>query len=101
MRNVTAESGVINKEIKRIFFQPVRSLMKIRTKMGPRTLPWCTPALTGRGDERIPFGTTHWLTRVEEVIDTRVELALDSIGRQFGEQDRMPDCIKSSRYVQR
>ena len=39
--------------------------------------------------------------RVEEVRNPRVELALDSIGRQFGEQWRMPDCIESSRYVQR
>ena len=39
--------------------------------------------------------------RVEEVSNPRVELALDSIGRQFGEQGRMPDFIKSSRYVQR
>ena len=41
------------------------------------------------------------VTRVVEVRNPRVELALDSIGRQFGEQGRMPDCIKSSRYVQR
>ena len=39
--------------------------------------------------------------RVEEVSNPRVELALDPIGRQFGEQGRMPDCNKSSRYVQR
>ena len=39
--------------------------------------------------------------RVEEVSNPRVELALESIGRQFGEQVRMPDCIKSLRYVQR
>ena len=41
------------------------------------------------------------ITRVEEVRIPRVELALDSIGRHFGEQGRMPDCIKSSRYGQR
>ena len=39
-------------------------------------------------------------TRVEEVSNPRVELAMDSIGRQLGEQGRMPDCIKSLRYVQ-
>ena len=39
--------------------------------------------------------------RVEEVSNLRVELALDSIGRQFEDKDRMPDCIESSRYVQR
>ena len=39
--------------------------------------------------------------RGEEVSNPRVELALDSIGRQFGEQGRMPGCIKSSIYVQR
>ena len=38
---------------------------------------------------------------VEEVSYSRVELALDATGRQFGEQGEMPDCIKSSRYVQR
>ena len=44
----------------------------------------------------------HTLTmRVEEVSNSRVELALDSIGRQFGERGGMPDCIKTSRYVQR
>ena len=34
--------------------------MKIRNNMGPRTLPWGTPALLGRGDERVPLRTT-WL----------------------------------------
>ena len=38
---------------------------------------------------------------MEEVSNPRVEFALDSIGRQFGKQGRMPDCIRSSRYVQR
>ena len=41
------------------------------------------------------------VTRVEEVIDVIVQLPLDSIGRQFGEQGSMPDCIESSTYVQR
>ena len=45
---------------------------------------------------------SHMLTmRGEEVRNPRVELALDVKSRQFGEQGRMPDCIKSSRYVQR
>ena len=39
--------------------------------------------------------------RVEEDSNLRVELALDGIGRTYGEQVRMPDCIKSTRYVQR
>ena len=26
-------------------------------------------------------------------------MALDTIGREFGEQDRVPDCVKSMRYV--
>ena len=66
--------------------------MKIRNNMGPRTLTWGTPALTGRGDERVQ---RHLLsTRVEEVTNPRVELALDSTGRQCGEQGRMPDCMK-------
>ena len=58
-----------------------------------------TPALTGRGNERVQLSHTL-TTRGEEVSNSRVELALDSIGRQFGEQGMMPDCIKSSRYVQ-
>ena len=40
-------------------------------------------------------------TRVEEVSNPRGELALDAIGRVFGEQSGMPDCIKSTRHVQR
>ena len=39
-------------------------------------------------------------TRVEEVSNPRVELAFDSIDRVWRE-GRMPDCIKSSIYVQR
>ena len=38
-------------------------------------------------------------TRVEEVGNPLVESALDSIGRQFGEQSRMSDSIK--KHVQR
>ena len=34
MRDVTADSGVISKEIKRISRESVRSVMKIRNKMG-------------------------------------------------------------------
>ena len=40
-------------------------------------------------------------TRVEEVRTPLVEAALDSIGRQFGKQFRVPDCIENSRCVQR
>ena len=40
-------------------------------------------------------------TIVEEVRKPCVELTLDDIGREFGEQGRMPDCIKSPRHVQR
>ena len=39
--------------------------------------------------------------RVEEDIKPCVELALDSIGRESGEQGGIPDCFKSMRYVQR
>ena len=39
--------------------------------------------------------------RVEEVSKPRVELALDVTRRKLGEQGRMPDCIKSMRYVSR
>ena len=38
--------------------------------------------------------------RVEEVSQACVELNLDSIGRPFVEQGRMPDHINSMRYVQ-
>ena len=38
---------------------------------------------------------------MEEVGKPCVELALDAIGREFEEQGRMPDCIESTRYVQR
>ena len=40
-------------------------------------------------------------TRVEEGSYPCMELALDAIGRAFGEQDGMSDWIESSRYVQR
>ena len=43
------------------FPESVRSLMKIRNKMGPRTLPWDTPALTGTRDERGPLRSTRCL----------------------------------------
>ena len=29
-----------------------------------------------------------------------MEIALDTIGREFGEQGRVPDCIESMRYVE-
>ena len=67
--------------------------MMIRNRTGPRTVPWGTPALTG-------LRATRWL-RVEEVSQPCVELALDAIGREFGEQGGMPDCIKRTKYVQR
>ena len=38
---------------------------------------------------------------VEEVSKPCVELALDAIRREFGEQGRMSDCIKNMRYVKR
>ena len=44
---------------------------------------------------------SHTSLRGEEVSNPRVEFVLDSIGKQFREQGRIPDCIKSSRYVQR
>ena len=41
------------------------------------------------------FVESHTLaTRVEEVSQPCVELALDAIGREFGEQSRMPDYQK-------
>ena len=39
--------------------------------------------------------------RVEEVGEPYVKLVLDSIGREFGEQGGVSDCIETTRYVQR
>ena len=75
--------------------------MKIRNRTGPRIMPWGTPALTEKGDERIMLKATTLVMRVEEVSKSHVELVLESIGGQLGEQGRMPNCIKSRRYVQR
>ena len=73
--------------------------MKIKNRAGPRTLlPWGTPALAGRGDERDSVKCHMLATRVEEVGRPCVELALDAIGREFGEDGRMPDCIESTIY---
>ena len=61
LRDVTAGGRVHQqKEIKGIF-QSERSFMKIRNSSGPRTLPCGTPALTTRGEERIPLSATRWL----------------------------------------
>ena len=54
-----AEGGFISKEIED-FPESVRSLMKIRNKTGPNTLPWGTPAMTGKGDDRVQLRNTHW-----------------------------------------
>ena len=75
--------------------------MKIRNNMGPRTLPWGTPALTGRGNERVLLRAARWLQELVKSVSHAVELALDAIRREFGEQCRMPDCIKCMIYVQR
>ena len=40
-------------------------------------------------------------TSVEEVSKPCVEMALDAIGREFGEQGGVPERIKSTRYGQR
>jgi len=40
-------------------------------------------------------------TRMEKVYEPCAELGLDAIGREFGEQGGMLDCIKSTRYVYR
>ena len=39
--------------------------------------------------------------RLEEVNNPRVELALDSIGRQFGEQDRICQTVSKARDLSR
>jgi len=49
--------------------------------MGPRTLPWGTPTLTGRGGERVPLRATLSM-RVEEVSNPRVDLAGIGFHRQ-------------------
>ena len=36
----------------------------------------------------------------EEVCEPRVEIGLDTRGREFGEQGRVPDHIESTRYVE-
>ena len=38
-------------------------------------------------------------TIVEEVRKACVEVALDAIGREFGEQCGVPDCIECSKYI--
>ena len=94
MRDVTAASGVISKED---FPESVRSSMNIRNGMGVYNIALGYSSLD-RERRRKGSVESHTLTmRTEDVSNQRGNLALDSIGRQFGEQD----CIKSSRYVQR
>ena len=57
MRNDTAEDGV-SKEIDRIFHGIRKWLMKMTSKIGPKTLPRGTAAATGIGDERIQVRAT-------------------------------------------
>ena len=40
------------------------------------------------------------ITTGEEVCEPGVEMTLDTIGREFGEQARVPDHVKSTRYVE-
>ena len=74
--------------------------MLVKNRTGPNTLPWGTPSLTGRGDERILSGGMCFSTRAE-VSGPCVEVALDAVGREFEEQGGVPDWIKSSRCVER
>ena len=37
----------------------------------------------------------------EEVCEPRVEMSWDAIGKEFGEQGRVPDRIESTKYVER
>ena len=83
------------------FPESVTSLMKIRNNMGPRTLPCGTQALTGRGDERVPLRATCCPREGRKSVIQEWGWPWIPLGRQFDEQGRMPDCIKSSRYVQR
>ena len=57
MSDVMVESGVINRD-QEDFPESVRSLMNIRNNLGLRALPWGSPALTGRGDERVSLRAT-------------------------------------------
>jgi len=65
--------------------------MKIRNNMGPRTLPWGSSSLDREGRSKGSVESHISTTRGEEVSNPRMELALYSIGRQFGEQGGMPD----------
>ena len=96
MRDVTVEIGVISIEMKRIF-QSVRSLMKIRNNLGASNtaLGYSSLDKTRRRKDSIESHTLGM--RVEDISNPRVELGLDAIGREFGEQGGMPDCIKSLR----
>ena len=78
-----------------------RWFMKIKKRIGSRTLPWETPSLTESGDERIQFESHALVTRVHKDSKPCVEVALYAIGREFGGKGRMPYCIKSSRFVWR
>ena len=42
------------------FMQVCRSLMYMRNKIGPRTVPWGTPLFTFAGYECAPLITTVW-----------------------------------------
>ena len=68
--------------------------MKIRNRTEHRTLPWDTPALTQRLRRlKDSVECCTLVTRVEEVRNPRVELALDSMRHKqralFGNQGRI------------
>jgi len=68
----------------------------MRNKIGLNTLPWGTPASTGRGDERVPLKTTPTM-RVEEVRKPGLNVALNAKGSELGKQNKMPECVECSR----
>ena len=74
--------------------------MKIRTKMGLRTLPWWTPTLTGIGDERVLLRATRCLReRRKSVIQEWSWPWIPSADSLESRQDAR--LYQSSRYVQR
>ena len=67
------------------FPESVRSSMMIKNKMGPRTLgvPWGYSSLDKERRRKGSVESHTLATRVEEVRNPRVQLDLDSIGRQL------------------
>ena len=77
-----------------------RSFMYIRNKSRPKTLPWSSPATTGRGEESLSIDSAMLTMRVS-VRKSGMKGTLYTTGMiVLGEQVRMPDYINCLRYVQ-